>query len=66
MITEQELIEVMKETAGDLDGRRQLAKDLGIGDDYLYQIFTGARKLSKKIARKFGYQVVVEKYYDKL
>lgn len=66
MITEQELIEVMKETAGDLEGRRQMAQDLGICDDYLYQIFVGARKVSKKIAEKLGYRVVKTKQYERI
>jgi transcriptional regulator with XRE-family HTH domain len=59
-ITQEEILEIVREMAKKWDTQKELADQLGISNAYMSDILAGIRPVSGAIARRLGYRRIVK------
>jgi plasmid maintenance system antidote protein VapI len=59
-ITQEEILEIIKEMAKKWDTQKELAEHLGISNAYMSDIIAGIRPVSDGVARRLGYRRIVK------
>lgn len=59
-ITQEEILEIIREMAKKWDTQKELADHLGISSAYMSDILAGIRPVSDGVARRLGYRRIVK------
>lgn len=59
-ITQEEILEIIREMAKKWDTQRELADQLGVSAAYMSDILAGIRPVSDGVARRLGYRRIVK------
>jgi plasmid maintenance system antidote protein VapI len=59
-ITQEEILDIIKDMAKKWDTQRELAEQLGISNAYMSDILAGVRPVSDAVARRLGYKRIVK------
>lgn len=59
-ITQEEILEIIREMAKKWDTQKELAEQLGISNAYMSDILAGIRPVSSGVARRLGYRRIVK------
>jgi plasmid maintenance system antidote protein VapI len=59
-ITQEEILDILKQMAKKWDTQKELAEQLGISNAYMSDILAGIRPVSDGVARRLGYRRIVK------
>ena len=59
-ITQEEILEIIRDMAKKWDTQKELAEHLGISNAYMSDILAGIRPVSDGVARRLGYRRIVK------
>jgi plasmid maintenance system antidote protein VapI len=59
-ITQEEILDIIKQMAKKWDTQKELAEQLGISNAYMSDILAGIRPVSDGVARRLGYRRIVK------